>query len=567
MSDSSSESTDEDRTETMTSEESSTTEESSSSEEEIVKPKGKVGGVDMNTIDPLTISDFDGLQDIANEEAKKLEGKKMDKYGKFRIWRTQQLIANVFMKSEGITALMAKQGFGKTLTAYAIGKQSMRCLIVVPTGTLLSSTWIAKGQEYGLIDPDVNETTFFIYDTKYMPNHRELLTSSNVAKRFKDKRLVIVCKNGSLSAKKNRDGKIIPGAIEIFKNVGLNGNEFTVVVDEAHSPNIQLLNYLQPLFNKDTSANKTGIVVTRELLMSGSEIDMKENRFEMYSNKVAKGGKVTLPRTAKTLPITVPISGGKYEINHTIEVFETDPVPRDDWKFVEMSSASFSSDPSAWKKQIKKILQKHSNVAICAYDKDFDEIAKGIKDMERTVTIATGAKKNVIDFNNGKYSAILFSQRQSRGLNLHADALIIVNPSDMQSKAIHQTSRRIIRSDSRFDDVTIYVLYGDIDSYLKAYYVYSQSCIGWRFGMDHEVNTAMVYKCVGVIRAVGSSTIEIGRIDACILLANYLELVKSGRIEVGEVSKEIITWWEEQTKKQGQKTILNERIIQDIAFG
>jgi hypothetical protein len=451
------------------------------------------------------------------------------KYGSIFSYPIQETVAETFLDTKGITSLQAPTGYGKTLQAYIIANKTKRCLIIVPSATL-KNVWEPLGKSYGFINDDPEKTNFFIYDPSVMKRHKEYL-DSKISFGSKEK-LIIICKDSSIETKTSKVG-LVTGAIDIIKKFGLIGNEFTVIVDEAHMKKLDVINAIQPLFFSKL------LPITRELLMSGSEINLKENGFS--SAKIH----------------------GKYNIDHSIIVRETNEMPLEKWEFIKIKSKALKYLEDI----ILECVSKHNKLAISWEDQYFQDVKSIIssKYTDREIRVIGGATKALEKFNKDTKGVIYYNYRKSTGLNIQAGALLVISPGSMRTENLIQTTRRVIRHDNPNRNIKIYMLCVDMEEYLRSYYAYGTSHAKWLFGRDADVNSSMVYKSIGIIRALGENPDTVERSDACIILSNYPEIVKSKKMI--NPKEETIKWWEDRIKEDKiVDSIVTKELIDDIIY-
>jgi hypothetical protein len=436
------------------------------------------------------------------------------------VYPFQFVIGRVFLKTKGITALQAPMGSGKTLIAVDIVMQCMRALIVVPTATL-GPTWKAEIEDYGLYSPDPSETKIFFYDTSIIQSHRFYLENTNTT-FGKNNQLIIVCKDAS-----------VHDALAVFRRVGLGGNEFTVIVDEGHMRKLPVLRNVQPLLDSKT------LPITRELLMSGSQINLRVNSFNAFRNA---------------------FGGTGYQIDHEIKSLIVNPVPEAVWHFDIMPTARYEGkDPAAWEKKIKAIAINYKHPVFVGTKEENAAFKQAGVFGKKEVFIMTKAAGKIAKFEASRNAVMFLNKVQVTGLNINGDAMIITNPGLATTEYILQLLGRIFRPKNKNKYVHIYLLCGSNKEFFRCLYAKAFSFPKWEFGRESDVNAAMVAKGVAFIRALGQSPVEINRVDLCVMLADYLELEAEG------VDAEyMIEWWQKNSRKEKIKTVLTENMIRDL---
>ena len=519
----------------------------------------------LSEADPLKYLTLDkDLKTIAKdayEEYKVLKRKTSKKlqYGSVVIYPIQYVAAETFMKTTGITQLKAKMGFGKTLTGIHAAMQSKRCLIIVSSSSL--TTWkeeIDKGR-YNLYDPKPEETKVFIYDPS-VKTHREYLDDATEKTFGKNDQVIIICKDASV------DGKT--SALNIFKKIGLKGNEFTVIVDEGHLKKTQVLASIQPLLSA-----KGDFKVTRELLMSASDIDTRKIGFDAAAKKFGKKG---------------------YTIDHQILSNITNPVPKPIWHFEMMESNAYHDNQKEWETAVKNIAKKHNHVVLFSEEAVFNSLDVADAFGKKKPFKATTAKSTMANFAKAKDAVVHLTTRKITGKNIDAGDSVIIFPTTYREKAVGAKKRgrpkknaaaeeeagddetelasstmstdtflqavgRVLRPGNKRKTVDVYVMMGTKTEYLKTLYAKAFQFDQWEDPHDSDVNVGMVSKGTSFIKALGQAPNKISVVDLCIFLANYVELEA-----VGVDNKFIIGWWNKHKGSDGIESILNEDLIADI---
>ncbi len=516
----------------------------SGSEPESIEEELTGNTISMTT-DAMELLEMDkDLVSIAtakNNEYKRLVGRKSHKvrFGSFVLYPWQYVAAQTILSTIGITEMLADTSSGKTLFAMDIARGTMRCLIISSAGSF-TTTWPKMLESYGLYEGRAENSGVHLFNpSNKKSSHYKYLTESNISSKTQ---LIVICRKKNIREVIN----------QVFKRRGVNMKdlEFTVIVDEAHeSKNLQLLENIQPLLYA-----KEGLKITREILMTGSPLNTKRIGFNEMINK----GHNT--------------SG--YTISHRIKVKSVISVmlPREIWKVEIMESPFYLDDQTEWDTVIENILEKHKHVVIYAEEtlvhKD-RALAQSSALEGKNVIILGSALGTITKFNNSKSAVLLVSKTKSKSLNIHAEAMIYFNPGYRQTnEGVIQTAKRIVRTDNKYNPVYIYALTGNLWEYLRVYYASIFSYQGWKFGRDADVNPGLVYKGIGLIRALGEDPNKISQIDGCVLLANYSSIMETGGMI--DPTEETIAWWREHSfqheKKTGYKTILTEDIIRDTVF-
>ena len=452
----------------------------------------------------------------------------------YQVFPAQYVAAEVFLQTKGITFFKAKRGFGKTLTAAYAAMQCKRCLIVVPTSTL-GPTWNAEIEEYGLFNPKPQLTSIFIYDTTLQKPHRVYLETHRFGE---NDQIIIICKDSSVGPKDTKYGHL-GGAIEIFKRVGFGKHEFTVIVDEGHTKKIPLLTHIQPLFDSKE------FPVTRELLMSGSDIKTEYNGFNEYEKK---------------------LGGSGFHISHRIISNITNPVPDSEWHFLAMKTPTYHTGVKSWNDAIRNIVSKHRHVVFVSPEDVFETANYNKVFDNKAIYKLTSAKSKISKFEHEKNAVLFLNSSKNVGININGDSMVIVNPGSKTTENILQLIGRILRPKNLLKYVDIYLLNGTNVEFFRTLYAKAFSFDMWEYPFDKDVNAAMVAKAVAFIRALGASPVEINKVDLCIFMANYIDLTEHG-VNVPYIQE----WWMKNTKNQKDvknkpiPTILNMDLIEDLA--
>ena len=433
------------------------------------------------------------------------------------LFPSQYVVAQVFLKTTGVTFFRARMGFGKTLVACYTALQCMRALIVVPTGPM-GPTWSSEIEDYGLYNSKPSLTKIFIYDTVIAQTHRIYLENTKFGPTDQ---LIIVCKDASVVA-----------ALDVFQKSGLQGHEFTVIVDEGHMRKIPVLTYLQPLFESKT------LPVTRELLLSASNIDLRVNGFKAFYN----------------------IRGGRgYQIDHRIVSNISNKVPNTIWHFEMMASNRYAEDSPEWIKTIQRIAKLYTHPVFVGTKEENENIITQGAFGSKAIFKMTQAKGKIPKFENSKNAVMFLNKVQVTGMNINGDAMIITNPGAASTEYILQLLGRIVRPKNKLKNVHIYLLCGSNKEFFRCLYAKAFSFDNWEFPRDSDVNASMVAKGVGFIRALGVSPLEINKVDLCVILADYLSLEPEG-----VDAQYMIDWWVENTKNQQIPSVLTKNMILDL---
>ena len=468
---------------------------------------------------------------------KKIGSKKLKlHFDSKEIFAIQYVIGSVFLKSEGVTFLRAFKGFGKTLLACSIALRTKRCLISVKN-TNLNNPWIEQIKKYGLYDPDPEESDILIFDAK-TEKHKRYLDS--LEEYDPNKRLIIISKESGKATAEGGGG--LTRAMEVFRRVGLGGNEFTVIVDEAaYGIKTQLIQSVQPFVVDIMEENrqKKKFEVTRELLMSGEPLDTGTIGFNTQANKRRKAGK---SEAGFVLDHKITVTG-KLATRVALE-----NMPKDTWHIKDMATESVADGAKEWALTVRNILKSQDNVTIVASQGDFDLLTengafRGKQKFEYKTSTAVVDKFLVTG------DAYLYIKRSITGINIRGPAMIIVDPSKLGTASVSQASGRLMRYDNPYDTVDFYILCGTVEDRLKAFYAKTFSYQGWEFGRDEKLNLNMVYKAISIIKLLSGDVLpdDVSRIDLCVIIGNYVKIVKDGEIpgDPDILPETIIKWWRE----------------------
>jgi hypothetical protein len=465
---------------------------------------------------------FGKLKPLAEETYKEYEDLELNdpeelEFGEgITIYPIQYTIAGTFMKTKPgtITSLNAEMGFGKSLVASEVGIMSKRFIYMVPTVTLTSI--IGEITKYGLYNADPADGGFIVYESN-KKNHVDYL--DNLTDPKGKKSIMVVVKD-----------KRVKLVLDQFKRIGLGDNELIVIVDEGHKKNKDMLQYVQPLMNQTLDFH-----ITRELLMSGSAIDPKDNGFETWARKM-----------------DTQIG---YHIDYFIKARITNKVPNVEWHLIAMES-SFFSNVSAWREQITTIVRENRKLTIVSSEDEWNALEPW-EWTTREIFELKQATKTVPNFNKTNNKAVLhINTNKTEGLNIFGDSMLIINPGRRNTEAIIQTTSRILRPDNKNKVVRIYLLCENDMDYLRAFYAKTYAYKPWNWGRDAKINSGLVSKSIALMRMLGSGPLDIGQVDACIIMADYT---------VNDVgAEELIKWWNKNLEETGEETVLTEIRIQDL---
>lgn len=543
--------------------------------------------INFDTANPLEVVDWDEDLIPAAEEAWNLyndetqvpeedlifapieEVKKPKKKGKKtqaeeeplppRLYPVQFVIGDVFLGTEGITALRAPMGTGKTLLAANIARQANRegnfVLIIVPTTVL--STWFNECRDYGLMAPSVDATDFFLYDAGVNKPHQTFLESRvPFSKKYIDRGITVICKDSSTAAAVNLFGRSSGSRIVVPED-----KELIIISDEAHNAKKPVLNYAQPLFKKG--------LVKRELLMSGSIINPKRILFERYSNKYGSLG---------------------YTIDHRINLRYTPPVPAAIWHMHRTASRRYANDPDEWEAVIQSILDskgeengyfRHCVVAATVDEytslfrlNTFADAKGGNSTKDRYLDnkpsfgpfrgrwvypMTNTAKGKIPKFSDTENSVLALNKTKITGINISSgDTMIIFNAGDNKVSDIQQLVARLIRPKNPNKEVHIHVINGSVAEELRCLYAKAYSYNNWDYPPDEVVNVPMVAKACALLRALNEPPASLSVVDLCIFLADYTSLSASHGVTKGE----IIQWWKDNEGADGIESITTEDMIE-----
>lgn len=478
----------------------------------------------------------------------------------YRIYPAQYVAANVFMSTEGVTALQARMGSGKTLMAAAAALLDYRVIIIAPDSTILTSVWITECEEYGLYNTDPELSIFHTVAGKVDKQGNRIPPSTsgssvmaahmrylNKKKFSADDRVVLLCKN-----------KSVHEALHVMLNVvGMGDRKLTVIVDEGHKPIKELVKLVQPLFRKG--------ILQRELLMSGSKVNTKHIGFDKAARDTGYDE--------------------GYTIDHRMIINYTPPIPKAIWHFHQASTAKYNQNPEEWNKIIADIVddaygdygQKPHHAVLVGTEEEYS----GITGVPRTVSgvsaraykieggpfggktsyAMSNAKTKLDQFGRDRDAVLFLNKKKIEGMNITAgDSMIILNAGENNINSIQQLAARILRPKNPNKTVHIHCVNGSDRETYKCIYAKAFAYPGWELDFAKDANVGMIGKGIALARTFGTELKDINDVDMCILLADFFELREAS--EVGP--QEMIAWWKEFTPTEKLPTILDEAIITAI---
>lgn len=528
--------------------------ESGSEEEAFVERASKVDtskitakialpAIDTSKVDPMEYTRFSNkkIRKIAEEKWENIKGKKTRKYGSLHLRPLQQLISDTFMatKDGDITCLQLGTGSGKTMIMFDAALRGEVSLLICPAAAMKDVT--EQGINVGLIDlDDPKGSKILVFSESAAKKHTTYIREmKSMGKR---KNLIILTSDTSIKTKKAK-GVVYESVVKILERIVPQGTDFTVVIDEAHEEKPKIVSEVQILFRKGSK-----LPITRELLMSGSEIDIKEIGWLKKKNIE---------------------SGAKLTIDNYIIVSETNKMPEEYWYWIESDP-----NPHKWSKMILKICNlpknKFTKIAVCCANEDLKIVQDTLEN--QYIVYKPEMKGASTNFDNSKKAAYIFTHYKTTGLNVRAQCLFIVGGGTLRTERFVQATKRVVRPDNKtpkdkLRDVHIYAFYTDTDELMRLYYGFATSCPGWTYGRDPDVNSGAVHKAVALLRCMGSGIHKANRIDACIVVNNYVNLVKTNKFENMDEAREItLKWWKDSVKRSGIVSEINGDFIDNLIY-
>ena len=464
-------------------------------------------------------------------------------YGSTTIYPFQYAVAGTFARSQGITKLFMEKATGKTITAFEAAMQSVKdggvCLIAVPEQAL--PTWRGQGYESGLLDKDISKNKIFIFNPADKVQYAYLTSPGNRAilqRRARITGLILVAKDSSVVAK----GSAYPGAMTILSAVGKD-LPLTIIVDEGHTPKRQVdivigkgvVGKLSvPPSSDDLGKIPHGMNIIRVLYMAGSVIRLAtDHSIHCYLK----------PRT--------PIA------KWVIEALPEDPNEAEILKkqmyrdiFAQYRHVIVSSEEDEWI-SIKELVPASDRNSKRRNHNTYNIIGPGVSNPE--AAFADDSSKTVYHL----------STKKGKGLNLLADVLVIDSTAHRQIDSLIQLSGRPLRPNNMREEVMIIVFTRKQDEYYKAYYASAFSYNAWTMGYDETANAQFVSKALVGTRLLGRLPSDLGSVDRCTVLANYVGMEVSneddtpGMSRVDRLTVYMRRWRQENLAKLGETTIFS----------
>lgn len=462
---------------------------------------GKVAmmGSPDNTLaaaDPLSLEVLEvsaGLQSllVASVEEYKSLGTNVPKYGGSPIYPFQYAIANIFARSTRVSTLFMEKGVGKTIMAFEAAKQITAkkglCLIAVPTQT--RATWWGQGVEAGLIDlKDPKNSKFLLFEPEQKEHFAYLTDPGNTAelkKRANTTGLVIIAKDLSVVDKSK-----IGGAMGILSSVGAD-LPLSIIVDEGHTPKRQV-DLVRLGFADEDSKTLHGLEIVRVLYMSGSKITKIKPNHTMVCYLIARAP------VAKWHILVLPKEGTLPERNRILRNI-----------FRDSRHVIVSSGDGEWA-DIKELIPNKVTARSNLGRDDYFIVGPGRQG------------KEALFANDESKTAYHLTPVQGKGMNLLGDALVINSVDHFIIDSLIQLSYRPLRPNNPYDTVNVYVFVRDLEEYYKAYYASAFSYNKWTQGYDYQANPQFVAKSLVLPRVMGYYPDELGTVDRCTIMANYI---------------------------------------------
>jgi hypothetical protein len=426
--------------------------------------------------------------------------------GDYQLSNMQFIIRDEFSRMNGVMAVEAHMGWGKTILGYACC--SNVSLILATSNTY--KVWVKEAIKIGWYNYDPKKSKVLCFHSSRQ-KHKKYIEALPA-----DRSKVIIL---TTDKKAEQAIGIITAMQSKYKR--------TVIVDEAHVASRYVID-LQSYIGNDVAA---GHVFHRELLLSATKMDRRLMCF----------------------------TGSRdYPINRYIKVLSIDKVPALIWE-VEHMEQPFNSDIAAWSVYIKTLIKKtDKTVILCTKDQFMALTDQKIFRRTKIFKLKQGVSTTEA-FDKYNERAILFiNTNQNEGLNLLAKRIICIHPGTMNVDRIIQSSGRIVRPTNPRKKVYINCLCYGNHEVAKIYYAKAYSYREWLWSYNKYPNDQFLMKVIAFMRALGTSVTTISQIDACILFADFDTLTDT------LTTTNLVEWWEKNTRNSNIPSVLSADFIADI---
>ena len=424
-----------------------------------------------------------------------------DKLSKQITLKRKQYIASYYinkkMQDYQNVVLNCPPGFGKTFTAihYVFFRYEFSAFVVVPPHVL--KVWIEEIEKISYYHSNPEETKVIIYDT-CRQKHKKYC-DNNIDKICEQYKMVIM--------KVNTYKKYY---YEVMKmNPGL------IIYDESHKENINIpYNTIQTL----------GLTAEYVLPRNNTEIISFGYNDYYLSIPMAIHSIINLDKDNEGSLSTIIHSNNKY--------YEYQ---------------------SKYRKAISKKINKYNKPVICVGDGVIGADIKTWISEEcpdyKIFNLKTSAK-TIDKFLTCNEPSILFiGTTCNEGLNIPAEALILINPDIMSAIRIKQLTSRLLRPNSEYKQVYInHILMGK-SAALKIAYTRCFSDCRWNFKIEEYPTANILKHCHILLKFLDKSPSDISNVDGCVIFNNF---------KFSNWLETILSWW---NYNKEEDTCLTEDII------
>lgn len=418
---------------------------------------------------------------------------------------------------KGTVTIRSKMGTGKTRIMTDIALTLNNTLIVVPSASALGSTFTPELENLGAYNLKPEDSDVIMYGGGANEKHREYFEAlfGGSVTRGKNKHLVvIVSATGKLSGADKFGSAMTPvdKAVALFAKRGIGTTDkkpLNIIVDEAHKKRDAVQDVLG-----DIRVAK-GLVV----LMSGSMIPKS-----LYS---------------VDYKIINPFGAGG---------------PKQEWKFIDMPSATPGTDRKAWTDEISEIVKKEGRLLVWGDGDSFRQVSSAFKDRLFVKFGSKGAEGRFME-RPDSYTLIT-GKGNVEGLNIFADAIICINPGASKEGRIAQLAGRIVRPGNPAKKVTMYMLCGGDEDFLRSLYTKVYFNSNWSFqDPDDNVTISEMAKSYSMLKAYGMDEDEFLPVDAQIIFGDFYNIKKD------YIPSDVVEWWLTETKNDPEETKLSVDVI------
>lgn len=246
--------------------------------------------------------------------------------------------------------------------------------------------------------------------------------------------------------------------------------------------------------------------------------------------------------------------------NRSVFIQARGKVPDIEWHVVR-------SDQKSYENLLPEVLLKHEKVAVVASGGYLEDIsANAIPDIVKGKVKATktvyGVKMfyqktgvgTIPSFNAYKGRALLLlNSAQNKGINVHAEAVIIPDAGGINTTRVTQTIGRLARTGNEADVVSAYLYATNEHEALRCHYARCFYIEDRPFKIDKLPNLQYLRKCVSIMKMLGTSVETVNQVDGCVIFADTTFLLDG--------PYDLYKWW---LDNRTEDSILSEDTVADL---